>query len=60
MVANDGGLCSAVQFYRVSLSGASGTSNVTVILKFIVLKVNNGLGETNIFNKKIKNKTQYM
>lgn len=28
VVANDGGLCSAVQFYRVSLSGGPGTSGL--------------------------------
>ncbi len=29
-MANDGELCSAVQFYRVSLSGGPGTSDITL------------------------------
>ena len=33
MVANDGELCSAVQFYRVSLSGGPGKSKFTVYKK---------------------------
>ena len=38
MVANDGGLCSAVQFFRVSLSSGPGTNDFTatkIISKFI-------------------------
>ena len=36
MVANDGELCSAVQFYRVSLSGGPGKTKFTVYIKINV------------------------